>query len=236
MINPAFVAIALSSLSVSGRSVELRLRNGNVIRVYSAYGRAGSVSLSVTTPDGRRTKRSIPMPNEMWPDTDDERLQPVAMLTRGTRAGETIVDLTLQEVSGVYGYRGLMSYRILTGAHGIVRFSGSILAEFSDFGSWTRISPSLIEFWDADLSEAPHEGPHHYWVKQIRRAARGMAVVRKLRSMRAYDRGWTQDGLRPSAIEADNDPLREFGGEWRWWGERKPTGVQRVPHRTGRAP
>ncbi len=175
------------------------------------------MSLCVLHANRKRTA-NLKLPSEAWPQADYAG-RPAAMLSPDTRAGRAVLDLTLCVESGVYGYRRVISYLIQVSKNNLLVPLGQPF-EFSDFGSWRRLGPRRVEYWDADFQEPlAHRAPHHYKLVEIIQATAGNRVLSSRKTKKTYNCSWESDpNLRESNIRRDSDPLQEFKSQWIWWG------------------
>lgn len=191
-----------------------RFRDGTAGHAYVLYGRSGCISIRLRSGRGHRVYR-VPLPSEVWPDSVDSRTWPVAI--PATLGGAPCLLLVLHQVSGVYGYRGVWVLRLGDVVHGQAQLREPMF-EFSDFGSF-RLNGSTFTYWDADLNEPPHEGAHRFVMVTLSYGSSTPQVSSRLTTKRRYDPGWDPSGHRPRMVLPSNDPLREFGLRWCWWGE-----------------
>jgi hypothetical protein len=165
-------------------------------------------------------RRVVKIPCErVWPETDDPISRPVAILTalKGNRS--ILLDLTLDEESGVYGYRVVAPFICSFRSDGRIVAKQQIGVTFSDFGSWHRISKSEVAFWDGDLSQWPHRAKHNYAIADLKVGPSGMRVLGFFRTHDIYYDVPDDAYPQPTAIARACDPLGEIGSSWRWWGQ-----------------
>lgn len=224
------LAIATSS-AFTGlyQSSYLRFSNSLFLKVSwtnSFGGGNGKIFLKETNAHIVRTIR-IGVPKDCWPGFDI-RIRPAGMLTRGQKPGQAVLDLTLNQESGVYGFHEVLSYIVRTKPTLSVSVLGQPTA-FSSLGSWRRTSPDTLEMWDADLGEAvAHSSPHHYFFKKIREVKKMNKLVFWKFTKRVYKIYWEPfepGDLDPYDMGKDIpralDPLEEFGTRWTWWGKSR---------------
>lgn len=181
-------------------------------------GGNGSVVLTVT--DGAEVKReAIPLPSDSWPELDAPE-RPAALFSAGSNKEEAILDLTLSIESGVYGYRRVLSYLVTPRKGRLLTPIGEPF-EFSDFGSWRRISSREIEFWDMVWNEdEAHQAPHRYSLTRILQSASGNKTVSVVKTKDSYEFSWdSTSNSKANPVPTEKDPLRELGTAWTWWGE-----------------
>ena len=93
------------------------------------------------------------------------------------------------------------------------------ICEFSDFGSWYQVDENTIVYWDMVLKDdESHEESHQYQITWVEFTATESRIKRAITTKKKYDPGWGANGNRPLKIDELDDPLREVGLRWRWWG------------------
>lgn len=177
----------------------------------------GSLTL-FTQSKGNQRSINLAMDSDAWLPQDIVE-KPAVLLTPILGTDHVILDVTMAIESGVYGYRRMKSFRINPMQSGLVEPIGEEI-EFSDFGSWRRIDPKTIEFWEADWSEEiAHQAPHRYMLTRLNLSGTKNAVVSRQTTKKRYrvdaDSYWHSGQIE---IEPSQDPLREMGSSWTWWG------------------
>ncbi len=202
---------------------EIKLSSGIVVEANWVPGSypGGNGSMEVVVTDNRNVrKEAVPLASDSWPDLDAP-VRPAALLTPGTKTTEAVLDITLSIESGVYGYRRVQTYKVSPRDKKLLNPVGKPV-EFSDFGSWRRVDPQTIEYWDAiwDDSEA-HHAPHRYGLTRVSQSASGHKVLLTEKTRKSYLFTWESSLTAPTSVPSKDDPLRELGSAWTWWGEPK---------------
>ena len=214
------VALSFALVYASGtdETRTILLKGGDQLRVVVSHHGTDRCQLLRISRGEVVQRAKVPVPKNCHLMTDNSAVRPIAILTGRSRSSLPILCLTLQEESGVYGYRKVLVLRVdCSGPRMLEPLSlGSF--EFSDFGSWTLASKTLIMTWDADLSTGPHHGRHLYIFRWLS-IRKGLPIKQTLHSKWTYNPDWQSDGNRPLIIQKGNDPLRELGMQWRWWGQ-----------------
>lgn len=180
-------------------------------------GNSGDVIVSVK----RRamvSRVSVRLPADSWTEADVPA-RPAALLSLSPTKHEAILDLTLSVASGVYGYRRVLTYKVSPSGKTLLQSVGKPI-EFSDFGSWRRLGHDTVEVWDAlpDPSLA-HHAPHRYILTRLTQLKADNKVLHKKKTKHSYAVTWSSEPKSQVAIPVKNDPLRELGSRWTWWGE-----------------
>ncbi len=202
---------------------EIKLPSGIVVEANWVPGSypGGNGSTEVVVKDGKNIrKEAVPLASDSWPELDAP-VRPAALLTPGTKTTEAVLDLTLSIESGVYGYRRVQTYKVSPRDKKLLNPVGKPV-EFSDFGSWRRVDLKTIEYWDAISDDSvAHHAPHRYRLTRVTQGASENKVLLTEKTRKSYLATWESSLTAPISIPSKDDPLRELGSAWTWWGEPK---------------
>ena len=218
-MTPAILLASVLSVNIDERQ-QIEVGKRLSLQAYITYGRPGFCRFFLVDQRHTVTRIALPIPKGCWMESDNVGTRPVAVFGRGSQDDQPLIYLTLDEESGVYGYRKVLIFRLDCSDGRQIRPSMIGNFEFSDFGSWTAIGKDKVLTWDADLSGGPHEGAHQYVFRWLKVGER-LSTILEQRSKKKFNPGWLDNGNRPVAITKENDPLGELGKKWRWWGQRK---------------
>ncbi len=211
-------AVFALTLAIADETSRIRIGGDRFLAESVTYGRPGVCSLRMEGLTSGNSCLLVPIPPNTWMNSDSAAIWPVAKFSRGQKSDCPLLSLTLSLESGVYGYKKVLLYRVNCRNFRRISLSAVGEFEFSDFGSWTMVGNASILTWDADLSDGPHQGPHPYVFRWLA-IGKSVRQVSKKRSMKSYNPGWDANGARPISILTRNDPLRELGLRWKWWGQ-----------------
>lgn len=216
-IIASLALVTLTKVSVS----QIETRDGEFVSAHWMCGSSpsdpGSLVVRVQT-KGEVRLEVVTVDDDAWL-THDLHEKPAALLTtRGNLKG-AVLDVTVSIESGVYGYRRVCTYLVDPLGDQILKLFGKPI-EFSDFGSWRRISPDTLEFWEADWSEEiAHQASHRYVLSRLKQSYKGNTIVTGHRTKLRYrvDLDSHLYNAKPE-LPLNEDPLRELGSRWTWWG------------------
>lgn len=138
-----------------------------------------------------------------------------AVVVHPIKDGNLVLALTEDVQSGVFGYKRARFFRVAWKKKTLKEL-GSL--EYSDFGSWCFVGRGRIRWWDAYWSVGPHQGSHRYKVCECGLWPK-LHPISVGYTKRSYNPDYQVEGGDPRHVSAKNDPLREFGLRWKWWGE-----------------
>jgi|SRR5579862_56226 len=196
---------------------EFRLRTANLAVVaYATLGRMGCVAIRVAGSDPVR--QTIPCPPGTYPADRWDEMRPI--ISGRAAFGRIYLGITLNEDSGVYGYRYFRIYMVRRGGLTLVAHK-----EFSDYGAWKwESSPFGYQVWDYifAVGREAHRAPHRYHIERFRIKSVKSSLMRVSNTKGKYDPGWdSSGGTEERPARPQSDPLREIGQRWSWWGIRE---------------
>jgi hypothetical protein len=143
--------------------------------------------------------------------------RPVVGLWR-SQAGPVVWALSSRSHDlNTYGYTTVELFRLSKGHW--IRIEQPKAIDFSHRGGFQIVKTGLL-VWDFDPAFG-HVSPAHYQVRLI--SFRGKCLTElwfRTTSRRYLPHVHGQIWPPPDVVAALDDPLREFGYKWKWWGER----------------
>jgi len=165
-------------------------------------------------------RQAVKLPAKWAPWTSNTPLsyEPTAVSWPG-RPFPTIVVAAFRE-SGMYGVRAPIVMELHRCRWEVVNRRPE-MQEFTNRGSFF-IRGSRLYVWDyeADRQRA-HATPQRYWLKTYRLRGDQLVLTRVRRTRRRYPSSDLESFADPKPIPIANDPLREFGLRFHWWGQSK---------------
>ncbi|MGI8923497.1 MAG: hypothetical protein ACR2HJ_05565 [Fimbriimonadales bacterium] len=93
---------------------------------------------------------------------------------------------------------------------------------FSNRGSFFAKGDRLF-VWDFDYdTNRGHWDSHHYILREFRVTGSAISQVSSKKTKRKYSPEGPGGYPVPEIVAKENDPLREFGMRWQWWGQKAP--------------
>ncbi|MBX3119045.1 MAG: hypothetical protein KF784_08270 [Fimbriimonadaceae bacterium] len=179
--------------------------------------KTGTVAIRTTSPKGTH-RIQLTLPSGTWPDDHGSRKFRPILFSR-VISSKTILFVTLAEESGVYGYSQIVPYELTASGPKILKSSNDL--SFSDYGGWGPTSRGLY-MWDylylPDVE--PHGGPHKYQLFEFELRNGKFKRVGIHTTKKKYYPESVADWVGEASVSKKNDPLREFGLKWRWWGQQ----------------
>jgi hypothetical protein len=238
------VAVVLATASAKPAVMRQRAATAQSAQDFQTFHLTGPPRLRVTVPtgflyddDGNFTaaqstvvirwaerqidcRQAVKLPAQWAPWTNDTPLssQPTALSWPGHRYPKIIV--TAFRDSGVYGIRAPVVLEMRRGRWEVVNRSPDV-QEFTNRGLFF-IRGSRLYVWDYEADSLhPHTAPQRYWLKTYRVRGSRLVLTRKRMTRRRYPSYDLNSFPDRRPIPAADDPLREFGLRFHWWGQSK---------------
>ncbi|MCW3060084.1 MAG: hypothetical protein JWQ02_1905 [Capsulimonas sp.] len=201
-----------------------RTQNPHVWRDLKIHYLSASADMTISW-RGRnsRLQQMVKFPSGWWPTHDSIAPQrPKAFLWLDK--SEPSLVIVAGRASGVYDIQAPVIFTLHNNRWRLTSVDPT-RTEFTDRGSFYVLGNSLY-VWDYGMESGyAHQAPQHYWIKTF--------VIKDNRLVKSHIRTThsrytiTAEYPAPTKYPANNDPLREFGLRWRWWGEgRRAVKVQ----------
>jgi|GEM_PF-3654788 len=167
---------------------------------------------------GRDRCFSVKLEPDSWPLTEPQRRVPTFLFRRSDGGQELWLFATVYCESGSYDYRQVIPIQIDPSETHPMRYGHRF--EFSGVGGWYPLRSHQVVTWDGELFvHGPHSAPHPFDIRFIRVDGRGDGVYRTFHTRRDYN-PCDGDPISESKYPlAKDDPLREIGLHWIWWGD-----------------